>query len=188
MFPGHSTLNQIERVMQWTGPPTIADLKSLKTDFGKEMLDILTKIKPVNRKDWFPNCPQDAMDIISKCLSFNPEKRPTMLEIIKHPYLKEFYNKQEVIDAPGKIRVEVDDNTKLSLKEYRALIYKMVTDDDDTTKSQLGGMSESMIEKPESTSDHQHQNRTIYKNRFGKSLVRSASKNKDESIPKNSQK
>jgi mitogen-activated protein kinase 15 len=35
LFPGHSTLNQIERVIQWTGPPTIQDLKSLKTDFGK---------------------------------------------------------------------------------------------------------------------------------------------------------
>ena len=79
MFPGHSTLNQLERVMQWTGPPTISDLKSLKTDFGKQMLDILTKIKPINKKDWLSNCSQDAMDLISQCLSFNPEKRPTML-------------------------------------------------------------------------------------------------------------
>ena len=72
MFPGHSTLNQIERVVQWTGPPTLTDLKSLKTDFGKEMVDILTKIKPVSRKDWFTNIPSDAMDIITKTLSFNP--------------------------------------------------------------------------------------------------------------------
>jgi mitogen-activated protein kinase 15 len=56
MFPGHSTLNQIERVLTWTGPPTIDDLKSLKTDFGKEMLDLLTKIKPINRKQWINNC------------------------------------------------------------------------------------------------------------------------------------
>ena len=35
MFPGTSTLNQIERVVTWTGPPSINDLKSLKTDFGK---------------------------------------------------------------------------------------------------------------------------------------------------------
>ena len=35
MFPGHSTLNQIERVLTWTGPPNIQDLKSLKTEFGK---------------------------------------------------------------------------------------------------------------------------------------------------------
>ena len=52
------------------------------------MLDILIKIKPVNKKDWFTNCPPDAMDLLTKCLSFNPEKRPSMLDILKHPYLK----------------------------------------------------------------------------------------------------
>lgn len=55
MFPGNSTLNQIERVITWTGPPSIQDLKSLQTDFGKEMLDILTKIKQKSRKEWFNN-------------------------------------------------------------------------------------------------------------------------------------
>ncbi len=188
MFPGHSTLNQIERVMQWTGPPTIQDLKSLKTDFGKEMLDILTKIKPVSKKDWFSNCPSDALDVITKCLSFNPDKRPTMLEIIKHPYLKEFFHKQDIIDAPGKIRVQINDNLKLTLKEYRGLIYKIVEEDEEAHKSQVGGFSESMIEKPEVPISIDHQSRTIYKNRFGKGLVRSASKNKDDSVPKSSQK
>lgn len=45
-----------------------------------------------------------------------------------------------------------------------------------------------MIEKPEFPASIEHQNRTIYKNRFGKGLVRSASKNKDDSVPKASQK
>jgi mitogen-activated protein kinase 15 len=35
MFPGNSTLNQIERVITWTGPPNIQDLESLQTQFGK---------------------------------------------------------------------------------------------------------------------------------------------------------
>jgi serine/threonine protein kinase len=75
-------------VLQWTGPPTIQDLKALKTDFGKEMLEILTKIKPVNKKEWFNNCPPEAMDLLTRTLCFNPEKRLTMLEIIRHAYVK----------------------------------------------------------------------------------------------------
>lgn len=94
------------------------------------MLDILTKIKPVNKKEWLPNCSADALDLISKTLNFNPEKRPSMLDIIKHPFLKEFFNKQEVIEAEGKIRIEVDDNKKLTLKEYRGFIYKIVEEDE----------------------------------------------------------
>lgn len=49
-----------------------------------------------------------------------------MLEVLRHPFLKEFFNKSEIVEAPGKIRVEVDDNKKLNLKEYRALIYRFV--------------------------------------------------------------
>ena len=38
MFPGHSTLNQIERVLTWTGPPNIQDLKSLKNCKKREAI------------------------------------------------------------------------------------------------------------------------------------------------------
>jgi hypothetical protein len=49
-------------------------------------------------------------------------------------------------------------------------------------------MSESMLDKKE-PSTIEHQNRTIYKNRFNKGLARSASKNKEgDSVPKSSQK
>lgn len=94
-----------------------------------------------------------------------------------------------MLDAPGKIRIEVNDNTKLSLKDYRGLIYKIVQLDEENAKTHLGGMSESMIDKKEPGHTIEHQNRTIYKNRFNnKGLVRSASKNKDDSVPKSNQK
>jgi len=47
------------------------------------MLDILTKIKQKNRKDWFINVPPDALDLISKT----------------HPFLREFYSKNEIVEA-----------------------------------------------------------------------------------------
>ena len=87
-FPGNSTLNQIERVLTWTGPPSLSDIKALKTNFGKEMLDLLSKIKPINKKDWLPHCPADGLDLLNKTLEFNPEKRFTMLDVLKHPYLE----------------------------------------------------------------------------------------------------
>ena len=50
MFPGSSTLNQIERVLKWTGVPSVSDLRSLKTNFGKHLLDLISTIKPLDRK------------------------------------------------------------------------------------------------------------------------------------------
>jgi serine/threonine protein kinase len=52
------------------------------------MLDILSKIKPKSRKEWFSEISSDALDLITRMLSFNPDKRPTMLEVLKHPFLR----------------------------------------------------------------------------------------------------
>lgn len=37
LFPGTSTLNQIEKVLMWTGAPSFDDIESLKTNFGREI-------------------------------------------------------------------------------------------------------------------------------------------------------
>jgi hypothetical protein len=36
------------------------------------MLDLLSKIKRISKKDWIPNCPEDALDLLNKTLEFNP--------------------------------------------------------------------------------------------------------------------
>jgi hypothetical protein len=69
------------------------------------------------------------------------------------------------------------------LKEYRALIYKIVEEDEESMK----GQSEVLIDKKDTVKILEQNRSTIYKSRF-KGLARSASKNKDESVPKTSQK
>ena len=80
------------------------------------MLEILSKIKPINKKDWVPNCSESGLDLLNKTLEFNPDKRYTMLDILKHPYLREFYSAEDLILSDQKIKVSVDDNEKLTLK------------------------------------------------------------------------
>ena len=175
MFPGHSTLNQIERVLTWTGPPTIQDLQALKTDFGQEMLELLTKIKPLSRKQWAGNCSAEGYDLLCKALSFNPERRPSMLDIARHPYLREFFSRKEMLECEAKIRVEVSDNTKLSLKEYRALIYRMVEECELRQGEAKGLVRASQLSCLAANSTA----KTLCRPRAGKA-VRSASKGKEE--------
>jgi hypothetical protein len=51
-----------------------------------------------------------------------------MQEILVHPFMKEFFSKKEVVEASEPIIISIDDNKKLSLKDYRALIYDLVSD------------------------------------------------------------
>ena len=54
VFPGTSTLNQLERVLMWTGPPSEQDVRNLKINAGQEVFKLLGKVKKVNHKEFIP--------------------------------------------------------------------------------------------------------------------------------------
>ena len=59
-------------------------------------------------------------------LEFNPNKRPTACEIIKHPYFVKFHSPKDEYDSPKIIYPPISDNKKLGMKQYRQLIYDRV--------------------------------------------------------------
>lgn len=62
----------------WTGVPSISDLQCLKTSFGKQLIDIISSIKPLNKRDTVPQLDHNCFDLLQKTLQFNCEKRITM--------------------------------------------------------------------------------------------------------------
>jgi mitogen-activated protein kinase 15 len=56
-------------------------------------------------------------------LQFNPSKRITITEALRHPYLSQFSNPKEEISSKKVIHPPVSDNKKLNLKQYKQLIY-----------------------------------------------------------------
>ena len=49
-------------------------------------------------------------------MEFNPQKRITIEQFMKHPFLKDFYNKTDLILDNKKITLSIDDNNRLPLK------------------------------------------------------------------------
>ena len=91
------------------------------------MIGSISQFKVKNIKDWFKSdTPSDAINLITRMLEFNPTKRPTAQEILKHPYLAKFHNPKEEYDSPKTIYPPVSDNKKLKLKQYRQLIYDRI--------------------------------------------------------------
>jgi mitogen-activated protein kinase 15 len=94
MFPGTSTINQIEKVVAWTGPPTSAELKQISAHLNQAMQAITTR-KKLNRVEFFGNkIHPSCLDLISRMLEFDPSKRITIEEVLRHEYLAEFYNEK----------------------------------------------------------------------------------------------
>ena len=79
MFPGTSTVNQIEKVVAWTGAPGQGDLGHLGGSLPQNVVQMLRTRKKVNRGEFFMGkVSASGLDLITKLLEFNPAKRPTI--------------------------------------------------------------------------------------------------------------
>lgn len=68
LFPGTSTLNQLDRVMQVTGRPSNEDIESINSPLAITMLESLPPSKQRRMKDVFPNASEDALNLIKNLL------------------------------------------------------------------------------------------------------------------------
>lgn len=74
-FPGTSTLNQLDRVMEITGRPTAEDIESINSPLAQTMLESLPPTKSKRLRDIFPTASDEALDLLKNLLHFNPNKR-----------------------------------------------------------------------------------------------------------------
>ncbi len=67
--------------------------------------------------EMFPHASPDALDLLKRCLKFNPMKRITADEALGHPYVAQFHNEvEEPVYPTPPIRIALDDNTKFSVR------------------------------------------------------------------------
>ena len=128
MFPGSSTLNQINKVLEVTGKPSEEDIKSINSELASTMLENIVISKTKSLKALYPKASEEELDLLSKLLQFNPNKRIDVNSALEHEYVKEFhsqYSDTEIVcDKP--IHIPIDDNKKYSAKEYRKRLYDEV--------------------------------------------------------------
>jgi len=126
IFPGTSTMNQLDRIMEVTGRPTAEDVDAIKSPFAATMLESLPVSRPRPLNEMFPSASFEASDLLRLCLQFNPNKRVSAREMLRHPYVVQFHNPEDEFDCDRTIRIPIDDNTKLTVQDYRDRLYNEV--------------------------------------------------------------
>lgn len=135
LFPGSSTLNQIECIMQILPEPTDEDIDSIQSDYGHSILkDAIKKIDKgkLERKNLdliLGNLASpDALDFIKKILVFNPEKRPSAAELLQHEYVHRFHKPSQELSLDYNVTPPLNDDIQLTVDEYRSTLYKMIAE------------------------------------------------------------
>jgi len=126
MFPGSSTMNQLDRIIEVTGRPSAEDIEAINSEFAATMLESIPDVEPRTLNTIFPNADDDALDLVQKLLYFNPNKRITAEEALAHPYIEQFHNMEEEISCTKEIKIPINDNEKLSVAAYREELYTSI--------------------------------------------------------------
>lgn len=154
LFPGESTMNQLERIIEVTGKPSKVDMQAIKSKHTETMIANLTLRPQRTLASLFPAAPADAIDLMSQLLQFNPERRISVHGAISHPYLAQFHDPSSEPELSVAISISIDDNKRFSIAEYRKYLYKKIIE----KKKEIRAKKENTMAVAANTVTHQPYN------------------------------
>ncbi|KAM9386749.1 mitogen-activated protein kinase 15 [Phaethornis superciliosus] len=129
LFPGTSTVNQIEQILRVIPAPSPEDLLALQSDFRASVLSHMTSRQRVTFEEMLPpSTPLPALDLLKKLLVFNPDKRLTAEEALQHPYVRRFHCPAREPSLDHDVILPLGDDIQLPVAEYRSKLYEMIFD------------------------------------------------------------
>jgi len=127
VFPGTSTLNQLEKICECIGRPTEEQIQAMRSPFAATMLDSLQY--PSEAKGWstlFPSASPTALDMLVKLMQFDPNHRMTAMDGLRHPFCAQFHDAESEYTAQHPVSIILDDNDKKATSVYRDRLYQEI--------------------------------------------------------------
>lgn len=133
LFPGRDYHNQLWLIMEVLGTPNAEDYYNIKLKRAREYIRLLPFCKKIPFTELFgqiPNVNHMALDLLEQLLAFNPAKRITVENALKHPYLQLYHDPN---DEPTCEEIPYDfaefdrHKDELSIEDLKRLLYEEIT-------------------------------------------------------------
>ncbi|NWX59211.1 MK15 kinase, partial [Promerops cafer] len=129
LFPGTSTMNQIEQILRVIPAPSPEDVLALQSEYKASVINHMSSRQRVAFEEIFPSStPLPALDLLKKLLVFNPDKRLTAEEALQHPYVSRFHCPSREPSLDFDVILPLGDGVQLSVAEYRNKLYEMIVE------------------------------------------------------------
>ncbi|KAF3822821.1 hypothetical protein GH733_008195 [Mirounga leonina] len=127
LFPGTSTLHQLELILETIPPPSKEDLLALGSSYSASILPCLGS-RPRQTLDTLlpPDTPPEALDLLRGLLVFAPEKRLSAAQALQHPYVQRFHCPAREWTLDSAVHLPVLEGVQLSAPEYRSRVYQVL--------------------------------------------------------------
>lgn len=126
MFPGHSTMDQIEKIVQFTGTPNEVAISLMKSPFAGKMLESIPFSKCSRLDEKFPDEEVDKLTMLDRLLRFSPKDRLSATECLELKWMKAFHCEDDEPVCKKPIIVPLDDNKRMTMETYRSALYRNI--------------------------------------------------------------
>ncbi|KAE8743961.1 hypothetical protein FOCC_FOCC009424, partial [Frankliniella occidentalis] len=125
LFPGSSTINQVEKIMATIDPPTPADLACVCPGYGSSLFTRAPAGPRLPLTELLRGSPVEGVDLVCRLLVLNPFKRLTAEQALEHPYVARFRRQGREPALQHQVVPPLSDHVQLSVGEYRSKLYEM---------------------------------------------------------------
>ncbi|KAI8638342.1 mitogen-activated protein kinase [Parasitella parasitica] len=99
LFPGRDYHHQLTLILDILGTPTMDDFYGIKSRRARDYIRSLPFKKRIPFANLFPHANPMAVDLLERLLTFNPTKRATVEEALRHPYLEPYHDPDDEPEA-----------------------------------------------------------------------------------------
>lgn len=96
-LPGNDTKNQIEMILDFFGTPTEEEINNVPKEKSRKLLKNFPKKKGKNLETYFATASPLAIDLLKKLLTFDPSKRISVDQALRHPYLEALHSEEDEV-------------------------------------------------------------------------------------------